>query len=121
MFVDVAFVAFIFEAKRFVEVALVEVALMIERFAMLDDALAMRPAPKFCSALQVLALLKLSDATTAPVVGLTLSVPSLLLTEVTAPEPLPHALPVEERRPAASACTQVLPEPPSDETMSAVV
>ena len=43
---------------------------------------------KVCAAVQVLALPTFSEATTAPVVGEIVKVPSAFVTEVTAPKPL---------------------------------
>jgi hypothetical protein len=77
---------------------------------------------KVCNALKVFACARLSDATTAPLVGEIVSVPSELDTVATLlPPPLPHADPVEERVPFASACTQVVAPVPSDETTRLVV
>ena len=53
-----------------------------------EEALDINPEEKVCSAVQVLALPRLSEATTAPVVGLIVSVLSVLVTDLTVQVPL---------------------------------
>ena len=66
------------------------------------------PAANCCKLVKTLPCAVLSDATTEPVVGLIVSVPSEFTTELTAPLPEPHAAPVVESRPDASAWTQLV-------------
>lgn len=59
--------------------------------------------PKVCFAVQVFAFARSRDATTEPMVGEMVSVPSELATEFTAPlPPEPHAAPVFDRNPVES-------------------
>ena len=53
-----------------------------------EEALEINPELKVCKAVQVLALPRFSEATTAPVVGLIVSVPSELVTDLTVQVPL---------------------------------
>lgn len=55
--------------------------------------------PKVCNAVHVLALLSAREATTDPVVGVMVRVPSELITELTDPEPLPQDAPVFDTKP----------------------
>ena len=75
-------------------VAEVEVAFTIVRLVIVDEA-----ALITCPAVHVLAWARFKDATTAPVVGEMVSVPSLLETEVTDPEVLRH-VPFTAKQPA---------------------
>jgi len=68
-----------------------------------------------------LAWARLSEATTAPVVGEMVREPSAFDTELTAPLPVPQAAPVDESLPVASAWTQVVALLPSEETTKSVV
>ena len=53
-----------------------------------EEALEINPEEKVCNAVQVLALPRLSEATTAPEVGLIVKVLSVLVTERTVQVPL---------------------------------
>ncbi len=70
---------------RYVVVASVEVANRLKRRSIEEDAVARSPALNVWSAVQVLGFERFKDATTFPVVGEIESVPSALVTEVTAP------------------------------------
>ena len=70
---------------RYVVVASVEVANREKSRSIEDDAVARRPALNVCKAVQVLGLERFKDATTSPIAGEMESVPSALVTEVTAP------------------------------------
>ena len=56
--------------------------------ANVEEALEINPEEKVCSAVQVLALPRFNDATTAPEVGLMVKVLSVLVTERTVQVPL---------------------------------
>ena len=91
------------DTSREVEVAFVLVALTITRFVMVDVALFARMPPvKVCNALQLLALARLRDATTVPVVGLMVSVLSELDTELTAPPDPPTHVPLTAKHPVVT-------------------
>ena len=75
------------DTARLVVVAFVEVELMIERLVSVLLAELTKPAFNVCTAVHVFACPRLSDATTLPVVGETVSVPSELVTELTLPPP----------------------------------
>src|ERR1700690_272948 len=92
------------------------------KYATVAESCVVDALPLNCwSAVQALGLVRLRDATTAPVVGDVVRVWAEFDTEVTVPEPEPQGLPVEESFPVASACTQVLPLLPRLETMRLVV
>jgi hypothetical protein len=74
-----------------------------------------------CSDVNVFACERLSDATTAPVVGEMVRVPSEFETALTVPAPEPQAEPVIESLPVESACTQLVPVEPKFETTRSVV
>jgi hypothetical protein len=104
-----------------VEVALARIVVVAVPLAT-ESMVVEAPAVNCCRADHVLACAVLSEATTAPVVGEMVSEVSELATELTAPEPLPQAVPVEESLPEASAWTQVVPPPkPREETIKSVV
>lgn len=58
--------------------------------------------PKVCFAVQVCAFPRFRDATTDPVVGEIVRLPSELLTELTAPLPVPQSAEVKYNRPVES-------------------
>lgn len=67
--------------------------------------------PKVWSAVHVFACPSAKEATTAPVVGDIVNVPSEFATEFTAPLPEPQAAPVLLNIPAGLICTQYVPAP----------
>jgi hypothetical protein len=62
--------------------------------------------PIVCNAVQVFAWPRAMDATTEPLVGEIVNVPSLFATELTAPLPVPHAAPVLLIAPVVPICKQ---------------
>lgn len=76
---------------------------------------------KVCLPVHVFGLARLREATTAPVVGLIVSVPSAFVTDDTAPLPEPQAVPVPVICPFGAICAHCVPALPSPETKRLVV
>jgi hypothetical protein len=98
-----------FVEKRLVVEAVVEKKFVVVALVVVELPIVTPPTKVVEAAVQTLELLRLSEAMTLPVVGEMVRVPSTLATEVTDPEPVPQAEPIEKTLPVESTWRQPAP------------